>query len=463
MAKGDVFASEKREYREPATGVKVVQLTDAPCHNVHPYYNQEGFFDNSGKYLFASNRSGKGQIYAVEIASGKIVQLTASSDPPVLAKIETRSDGEAGSAGFTSDPVRGLIYYCRGKLAYRLDIETQQEEVIAESPPGVGPLGGPDLSSCGRYMVFSCRPESAQELGAWVGSYPNYRDGTETLVLLVDLQEGRQSVVYHGPSADNRAAPDSHLFICRGDPSYLFFGSYTRTQPTGLKTMWFMRVDLERLVPLQDPLPIFDQQPFEMVNHYYPAPNNHVEAQLFTYPQKDRDGIPVKLVRRSEMIEVDLGNRVDRRWVFLGREPVHFKCNSAGDLWAGDCADPGWTWFEGRGESERYEDEGENIAKAPPWSAEGAKASGGLASFPDPEALGPDGYRWPQAHQWIGAFRKRGPFIDMRPLVRHDTTWKYIHPHPAFSPDDRWIVYGAGRRGNSQIYLAEAVWPKLMT
>lgn len=445
MAQGDVLRSEKREFREPATGARVVQLTDARCYNVHPYYNQEGFVGRSERFVFASNRSGSGQIYAVETASGAIVQLTDSADPPVLAGVERRPGGGHGSAGLTCDPARGRIYYSRGKRVCCLDIETLREEVVAESPPGCGPLGGPDLSSCGRYLVLGCRPEQAP---TWPWRDENrYRHGSETLVVLCDLQERRQAVVYHGPSAENRAAADSHVYICRGDPSYLFFGSYTRTQPTGLKTMWFMRVDPERMTPLQDPLPIFDQQPFEMVNHYYPAPANHVESLLFTLTDRDRDGIPVSPVRRAEMIAVDLDNRVQRRRVFPGREPVHFKCNSAADLWAGDCADPGPHWFEGRGGPDSYAvtEQGE-AAELPESSAR-----------PDPDAAG---YRWPQAHRWIGMFRARGPFVEMRPLARHDTVWRCCHPHPVFSPDDRWVAYGAGDRRQSQLYLAEAVWPR---
>lgn len=450
MARGDVLPSEKREYREPSTGVQVVQLTDAPCFNVHPYYNQEGFIDGSERFVFASNRSGIGQIYAVELRSGTIVQLTDSKDPPVLADVQRRAGGGHGSAGLTCDPVRGRIYYSRGARVCCLDVETLREEVVAESPPGCGPLGGPDLSSCGRYLVLGCRPEDAS---AWPWRADNrYRHGSETLVVLCDLQERRQAVVYHGPSAENRAAADSHLFICRGDPSCLFFGSYTRTQPTGLKTMWFMRVDLERLTPLQDPLPIFDQQPFEMVNHYFPAPGNHVESLLYTFTERDREGVPVGPVRRVEMIDVDLRNRVDRRWVFPGREPVHFKCNSRADLWVGDAADPGLHWFEGRGDPDRYADAGEGEAAEPPESS----------ARPDPAAVGPTGYRWPQAHRWIGLFRTRGPFMEMRPLARHDTVWRCCHPHPVFSPDDRWVAYGAGDRRQSQLFLAESVWPRWM-
>ena len=346
MAQGDVLRSEKREYREAATGVRVVQLTDAPCHNVHPYYNQEG--SSAVRSGTCSPRTGRAKGRSTRWRPAP-ARSCSSPTPRSRRCWRHRESGRrgAGSGGLTCDPVRGRIYYSRGKRVCCLDIETLREEVVAESPPGCGPLGGPDLSSCGRYLVLGCRPEGAS---SWPSRAENrYRHGSETLVILCDLEERRQAIVYHGPSAENRAAADSHLFICRGDPSYLFFGSYTRTQPTGLKTMWFMRVDLERLVPLADPLPIFAQQPFEMVNHYYPAPNNHVESQLFTYTQHDRDGVPVSPVRRAEMIDVDLVNRVDRRWVFPGREPIHFKCNSKADLWVGDAADPGPLLVRGTG------------------------------------------------------------------------------------------------------------------
>ena len=86
-----------------------------------------------------------------------------AADGPVLAGIENRPGGGAGSGGLTCDPVRGSIYYCCGKQVYCLDIETLREEVVAESPPGCDALGGPDLSSCGRYLVLGCRPEGASD------------------------------------------------------------------------------------------------------------------------------------------------------------------------------------------------------------------------------------------------------------------------------------------------------------
>ncbi len=424
MAKGDVYPSEKQEFSDPATDVRVVQLTDQPCANTNAYYNQEQFIGGSERFVFTSNRTGTQQLYTVEVASGKIVQLT--DDEP--------------SGGFTVDARRGIVYFGRGRQFLALDVESLREEVVAESPEGCGPIGSPDLSSCGRYLVLGCGAASRRE------SY-TYRFGREGLLVLCDVEEKRQEVVYHGPSADNQAAPDSHVFISRGDPSYVWFGSYSRLQPTGIKTAWFMKIDLERLRPIHDPMPLFDQQPYDYINHYYPAPDAHVESFHYRHTAYDRDGIPISQDKLAMLLDVDLIRRTTSRWVFPGLAPTHFKCNNADDMWAGDRADPGFLWLAGRGEDgSAYGGGGEEDDYwLHYWPESGAP------SFP--------------AHEWIGVFRKHhSSYLEVRPLVRHRTNWMGgAHPHPVFSPDDNWIAYCAGEKERSQLYLAEAVWPRWIT
>ena len=75
----------------------------------------------------------------------------------------------------------------------------------------------------------------------------------------------------------------------------------------------------------------------------------------------------------------------------------------------------------------------------------GRDAEGRRLEEVDPEACPsiPENhdYHWNTSGAWIGVFKKRGPYLEMRPLVRHDTKWVYRHPHPSFSPDDRWMVH----------------------
>ena len=446
MAKGDVQSSEKIEFKAPETGARIIQLTDTACYNSNPYYNQNGFVGGSEAFVIASNRSGRKELYLVEIATGKIVQLTETPDH--LATL-TAADIKAGakppgSSKITVDWRKRIVYYVRKRELLALNIETLKEEVIVEAPDGLEGFGGADLSTCGRYMVLAGSHKGKHHSDM---EHMNYRHGSEGYVILVDIENKKQSIVYHGPSPENPAAPDSHFFICRGDPSYLFFGSYSRMLPTGHKTMWFMRVDLETMRPLQDPLMVFDQQPYEFVNHYYPAPNTHVESLMRSFTEHDRDGVRTSKTWLTHLVDTDLKTRSVSRWAFPGMEPLHFKCDSRGELWAGDCADPGFLWFEGRGTGKGTSDEPRETA---PFGT----------AFPVRTAVASNADYWSDAKNWIGVFKKRGPYLEVRPLVRHDTEWEHAHPHPAFSPDDKWIAYRSGTQLESHVFLAEAVWPK---
>jgi len=432
VSKGDVLPSERREFEQPETGVRVVQLTDAPCRNLNGYYNDEQFTADGGTYVFRSDRTGTRQLYAVDVESGAIVQLT---------------DGDCDVGGVTVDPERRLAYFARDGRILRLCLETLREDTVAEPIPGCGPLGGGDLSSCGRYMVLSTRAEDVR-----IHRYPRqfWSHGSEALVVVLDVETGNSAIVYLGPTAEVPVAPDSHVYICRGDPSYVFWGSYTRKAPSGFKTAWHLRVDLDSLMPLADPQPLFDQRPYEFINHYYPAPDNHVQMPLYQYSHVDGDQVPVAFTRPGNvsrggeylpmMLDVDLRTGATRRWQFPGQPALHFKGNNAGTLWAGDCADPGFLWFAGR-DADEFRSRDADPAECP--------------------AIPPDhSYHWDESGSWIGVFQPRGAYLEVRPLVRHRTHWKAVHPHPTFSPDDRWIAYAAGTAEQSQIFLAEAVWPK---
>ena len=57
MARGDVSPSEKREFEQPETGARVLQLTDHPCSNVTAYYNHEQFVNGSERLVARIDRA----------------------------------------------------------------------------------------------------------------------------------------------------------------------------------------------------------------------------------------------------------------------------------------------------------------------------------------------------------------------------------------------------------------------
>lgn len=73
---GRVVGSERETYDDPATGVRVTRLTSDPdADSRHLYFTENGWYD-SGRLLVRSDRSGSDDLYAVDINTGEITQLT---------------------------------------------------------------------------------------------------------------------------------------------------------------------------------------------------------------------------------------------------------------------------------------------------------------------------------------------------------------------------------------------------
>src|SRR5258706_14583433 len=67
---------ERTEYRDDATGARVIRLTNAACINHPLYYLTNSFTPDSKAIVFTSNRTGKYDLYRAEIETGAIRRLT---------------------------------------------------------------------------------------------------------------------------------------------------------------------------------------------------------------------------------------------------------------------------------------------------------------------------------------------------------------------------------------------------
>ena len=66
---------EVKEYRDPETGARVMQLTGDGSDNVHLYFTSQSFLGGgSERVVFGSNRSGRYQYYLLEIRERRLVQ-----------------------------------------------------------------------------------------------------------------------------------------------------------------------------------------------------------------------------------------------------------------------------------------------------------------------------------------------------------------------------------------------------
>ena len=61
-----------------------------------------------------------------------------------------------------------------------------------------------------------------------------------------------------------------------------------------------------------------------------------------------------------------------------------------------------------------------------------------------------------EGRNFIGLIRYRDERAITTALCRHDTSWQtqHSHPHPVFSPDDRWVFFNSDRGGRANIYRA---------
>lgn len=68
--------------------------------------------------------------------------------------------------------------------------------------------------------------------------------------------------------------------------------------------------------------------------------------------------------------------------------------------------------------------------------------------------LSPDGT---EGHAFMAVIRHVNGRGEVTRLCRHDTSWKTqpSHPHPIFSPDDRWVLFTSDAGGACNVYMAD--------
>ena len=89
MAKGDTFESEKRTFEDKESGRTVHQLTGSDAHDHHIYFTNTSFHPDGERLIFGSERTGKPNLFEMNLESGKVKQLTDCEEcKPLLACVD---------------------------------------------------------------------------------------------------------------------------------------------------------------------------------------------------------------------------------------------------------------------------------------------------------------------------------------------------------------------------------------
>jgi oligogalacturonide lyase len=59
--------------------------------------------------------------------------------------------------------------------------------------------------------------------------------------------------------------------------------------------------------------------------------------------------------------------------------------------------------------------------------------------------------------KYLGLMTHGNGVVNMKRLAYHQSSWKTqeSHPHPVFSPDDRWVMYNSDIEKKYNVYLAD--------
>lgn len=158
MGKGKTFPAERRIFHDAHSSTCVRQVTQFPCTHHHPFYYVPAWDDAMQWLFFVSHRTGKPQLFAEEVATGRIVQLTDRDDLNEWS-IHPSHDGR-------------FVYFTAGHGAWRVSTESFADECLKHFgdvpmiPKGMvgDAMGTTTLSHDDQWWAVPVRIEGAAQL-----------------------------------------------------------------------------------------------------------------------------------------------------------------------------------------------------------------------------------------------------------------------------------------------------------
>ena len=131
MREGRIWPPEWREYTDPISGVRVLQLTNYKGHSYHLYFTNCGWYDSGRRLLFGSDRENRTNLFSIDLKTGEITQLTDLEPvkPPHEVQFLTTS----------INPKRDVAYFWYNRRITALDLKTLETYTLWEMPKGFLP------------------------------------------------------------------------------------------------------------------------------------------------------------------------------------------------------------------------------------------------------------------------------------------------------------------------------------
>jgi len=392
---------ESRVFTDPRTGARVRQVTNHPSLHHHPFYYLPACDDAMTRLFFVSHRTGRPEVWCEVRATGELQQLT---DQPDLGEwsVHPSHDGR-------------FVYCTAGQGAWRVATATGEAECLLD----FGGLAGREAGMVGAAMGTTTLSHDDRywavpvKIGRDLSAVASAKAGFHFIV--IDTATGKHETILE---ADTIGHPEFHP----ADNTLLrYAGSYK-------ERIWVVNRDGtgNRLVYQRQPLGKPNQ--FEWIVHETWNP----QSQLVDKARDKARDKEARLAPRREIITANwprgcIGIDIDSGAV----RPVcsfnawHPSINRQGTLMCTDTTFPdlGLQLFDPR---------------------DGVGEPHALCF---PEATN-EGKHWNTDHcPYDDEDYKQGKWKVYAP--------QHTHPHPAFSPDGRSVVFTSDRTGQSQVYEVE--------
>jgi len=177
----ETFASESVTHIDRESGMKVRRLTGWKGHSTHPYFTENGWYDNNTKMLFMSDRHNTRNIHSIDIASGEISRLT---------NMPTDGVDIASSLGINRQ--RNEVYYMKSGQLFALSLETLETRLLYTKPEGFN-FGGAKPLACGKYLVGALSEDTSKRIyentsAGYIGMRQKYMAKPDCRILRINLE-----------------------------------------------------------------------------------------------------------------------------------------------------------------------------------------------------------------------------------------------------------------------------------
>ena len=140
-SKGKQFPSEMKTFKSEESGLAVTQLTTDPSDDSGLYFTQNGFIPDEHRLIFTSKRTGRWNLFSMNLDDGTFIQLT---------------DGRsiAGTGAAVSSRTK-QIFFIDSSVVKALDLKTLKENDLYKIPAGYSIGSSLTITSDGKTLAFS--------------------------------------------------------------------------------------------------------------------------------------------------------------------------------------------------------------------------------------------------------------------------------------------------------------------